>query len=358
MSVIINFSASGGGGGTPGGLDTYVQYNKLGAFAGDPNFSYDYTDVAVFVGTPQNTDTGYNSLGVATLVTDGISAFNGAAPDGAGDDLFITAGTAAGTGNAGSIFLRVPAGAQTQDPIGTNQNGVVMLDGANQGGLFEFVMPYNPVGVGQTFVINAGNGTTGGGGISLEAGAPVNSGAAGFITIAGSFGVGSGGGNLTFFAGGDFSGGNGGNFSATAGDGNSGGGFTFTSGGGLGSGGGLLSFNSGSDTNGASGGNIAFRGGNGSGGGGANLFFTGGNDSAAGAGGNVQFTGGNSVNQVGGGVTITTGESGGAFNGGDITFNFGTGGSRNGLFFPNLPTSDPGVSGAMFSNLGIVQISP
>ena len=41
--------APGGVGGTPGGSDTYVQYNSGGSFGGDANFTYDYTNFIVTI---------------------------------------------------------------------------------------------------------------------------------------------------------------------------------------------------------------------------------------------------------------------------------------------------------------------
>ena len=60
--------------------------------------------------------------------------------------------------------------------------------------------------------------------------------------------------------------------------------------------------------------------------------------------------------QIGGGDAGTG--SGGS--GGDITVQpgAGDGAGRHGLIFLNLPTSDPGVSGALFVLAGVVKVSP
>ena len=46
----VQLNTGGGGGGTPGGMDTQVQYNKSGNFAGSPGFTYDETTQNVFIG--------------------------------------------------------------------------------------------------------------------------------------------------------------------------------------------------------------------------------------------------------------------------------------------------------------------
>lgn len=43
--------ASTGGGGSPGGADTNIQYNNSGAFAGDNNLNWDYTNLRLGIGT-------------------------------------------------------------------------------------------------------------------------------------------------------------------------------------------------------------------------------------------------------------------------------------------------------------------
>lgn len=69
------------------------------------------------------------------------------------------------------------------------------------------------------------------------------------------------------------------------------------------------------------------------------------------------------TNLVGGDLILRSGDgassSAGAADGGDINLVPGTGygTGRDGLIFPNLPTSDPGVSGAMWSDSGTVKIS-
>ncbi len=48
-SYAISASWAPGGGGTPGGSDTYIQYNNGGSFGGDANFIYDYTNFVVTI---------------------------------------------------------------------------------------------------------------------------------------------------------------------------------------------------------------------------------------------------------------------------------------------------------------------
>jgi hypothetical protein len=47
--------ASGGGSGTPGGVDTTVQFNKASSFSGSTGFVYDYTRQRVGIGTQSPT---------------------------------------------------------------------------------------------------------------------------------------------------------------------------------------------------------------------------------------------------------------------------------------------------------------
>jgi len=52
----IEIAASGGGGGTPGGADTNVQYNDGGSFGGDSNFTWDKNNLIFKVGDIASND--------------------------------------------------------------------------------------------------------------------------------------------------------------------------------------------------------------------------------------------------------------------------------------------------------------
>lgn len=83
----------------------------------------------------------------------------------------------------------------------------------------------------------------------------------------------------------------------------------------------------------------------------------------AGQGGKVRLQGGYADNDgdgvAGGDLVILGGGAAGAGIGGDLVFTPGAGDgiARNGLVFLNLPTSDPGVSGALWNNAGTVKVS-
>lgn len=118
------------------------------------------------------------------------------------------------------------------------------------------------------------------------------------------------------------------------------------------------------------GGGVIFQGGQGDGLDGGGGTFIGGSGAVNGGGFDILGGGGDAGNGGyltlrsgsgdvdGGQITITTND-GNTGNGGDLTFNFGSGAVRGGLFFPNLPSGDPGVSGAAYvDGSGFVKISP
>lgn len=112
---------------------------------------------------------------------------------------------------------------------------------------------------------------------------------------------------------------------------------------------------------GFSGGNASVDGGDGDTQGGDASLYGGYGHAGNAAGGVIQSKGG-STDGTGGAANLNGGnaEAGSSKAGGDITLTpgAGDGAGRNGLFFPNLPTVDPGVSGAAWNNAGIVTISP
>lgn len=119
--------------------------------------------------------------------------------------------------------------------------------------------------------------------------------------------------------------------------------------------GGGITINAGSANTGEGGSFNANAGASTSGPGGSLGFSSGSGDTL---GGDVVFNAGLGFTGPGGNIYFNSGGSFGSAQGGDITFNYGSGGTRNGLFFPNLPTSDPGVSGAAWVDGVTVKISP
>jgi hypothetical protein len=107
-------SQSGGGGGTPGGADTQVQYNNAGAFGGDAGFTYD----------------GAGSATVSTSVTVPLLASAGAlsfASNGVTRANFSTAGhflfNADNTNNIGAAAANRPANIYAASSINQGAGG-------------------------------------------------------------------------------------------------------------------------------------------------------------------------------------------------------------------------------------------
>lgn len=332
----------------------------------------------------------------------------------AGPDILMEAGAGDVAGAPGNIHLLLPAtGTVTYDPSGLAQiTGVVLLDpGSNPdtNGLFIFSQPYTPTDAvaPNSILINAGNGDQSAGSLSLLAGSTATSGVPGNLNLnsgssnsgpGGSVTIASGGSNDFSARGGDFtlssgSGLSGGSFGAIAGSAQvggpstgTGGSFSLSAGSGWSLGGGSVLIGSGNDLGGGGAGNLTFIGGSGDPGGslffdggagfgdgvGGSLSLNGGAGAGIGGGGFVFLTGGNGAGggeislrsgdgsaTSGGDIFIHTGLASGNGNGGDLTFIFGTHGGigRDGLFFPNLPTTDPGVAGAAFTDGAVIKIS-
>jgi len=82
-TVTINYTGSGGGGGTPGGANTQVQFNNNGAFGGDSAFTYNsgtdtlsVTNIEASSIAPPNTLVGTYSITSPTTIT--LDAASGA----------------------------------------------------------------------------------------------------------------------------------------------------------------------------------------------------------------------------------------------------------------------------------------
>ena len=264
----------------------------------------------------------------------------------AGPDIYMFAGNGDGAGDAGNIVLQIASGIQTYDVYGIPATGVVVLDATNAAGKnFQFVQPYDHVGSSQNIAFTAASSDFQGGVITISGG---NSGAhyiGGNVTVGGGNGNIAGGGSATIAGGNDVGSGTGGIVNIQGGFGipaGAGGSVNIVAGSGFGGGGGAINIGSGSGLNGDDAGDFVAGCGDGQ------------------RGGNVTFDAGQGYVNDGGTITFQSGNAlGGTGNGGDITFKTGTTvGGRAGLFFPNLPTSDPGVSGAAWNNGGIVTISP
>lgn len=88
---------------------------------------------------------------------------------------------------------------------------------------------------------------------------------------------------------------------------------------------------------------------------GGSVGITGGNATGTGAAGSIVIAGGNSdgASGTGGSVTLAAGEASGG-TAGDINLILEAGGQ---IVTTNLPTSDPSVSGALYSDSGTIKIS-
>lgn len=187
-----------------------------------------------------------------------------------------------------------------------------------------------------SIVITGGVGATDGSAVTITAGGGTAA-AGGVASIAGGLGA-TVGGNV-IVAGGEGSSDEGGHALIYGGMGTAGGGVDIGGGEGTAAGGGGINAQGGQGASGFDGGAVEFAGGDGDNGGAVNLR------------GGV----GNSGN--GGGVTFEPG--GGTVNGGDVTITLPTAGSgRQGLIIiSGLPTSDPSVTGALWSNGGVLTVS-
>jgi len=173
---LITAASSGtGGGGTPGGANTNVQFNDGGVFAGDARFSFNKVPAGgrLILGVPGS---------IAGIIT----------PDGSGNnvsDLFIQPGNSVSTVTGGSLYLQGgPSGTGasssghvnilTSGASGTGPAGNIVLTGGTGG--------TNSSGGNITLTAGQGGGTTGvGGNISIFGGAPASSGVRGNVNIGG-----------------------------------------------------------------------------------------------------------------------------------------------------------------------------
>jgi hypothetical protein len=151
-SLTLNGSAitGGGGGGTPGGADTQVQFNDAGAFGGSANLTFDGSNL---------TTTG--SLYISSSAAGNNIPLLRIDHAGALDDnpiLFVTGSGFVGIGVLEPTYLLQIAASYTGgEPGGTNQAFKVQDDGGSEWFSIN----------GGTISFNSGGGVTNAGGISL-----------------------------------------------------------------------------------------------------------------------------------------------------------------------------------------------
>jgi hypothetical protein len=190
-----------GGGGSPGGANTNIQYNNAGAFGGDANFSWISGTKTLQIGAPgasnaniiSATGTVANPNGVSLDFTAGSGYSVG---NNAGGLLLFTSGQGYGNANAGNLLFTSGAAAnatsgqlifEVGNSTGAAAGGFTVLGGSGytQGSGISFIAGEGtgPAGVGGSVIFTAGPGTVTGGGLFFNAGAgstTANSGVIGF----------------------------------------------------------------------------------------------------------------------------------------------------------------------------------
>ena len=97
---------TGGGGGTPGGADTNVQFNDAGSFGGNSGFTYDKTNQKVSI----NPAAGSLGLQINPVSSFGLSNGIGIFPDGVGCDSEYIGGLLVATNGSTSCGFSASAG--------------------------------------------------------------------------------------------------------------------------------------------------------------------------------------------------------------------------------------------------------
>lgn len=126
---------SGGGGGStsPGGSDTYVQWNNAGAFGGTSNFTFTNGSNAVNVGTNTTSTSGTINLG-------GTTSGVGSVVGGGGGLNFNTAGTGSVTTQIGSTSKLIVSSTLTEVVDGLQMdNGFYIGTNVNNANLIGFL---------------------------------------------------------------------------------------------------------------------------------------------------------------------------------------------------------------------------
>ena len=125
-SGVLSWVAQTGGGGTPGGSNTQVQFNNSGAFGGDADFTYDSTNNVLTIGKAvigsQFGGTALTSNDVANPLY--IVGANKTGTGGTAQTIEIVGGSGAGTNNNGGN-LSISSGAKS----GTGTDGNIDING-------------------------------------------------------------------------------------------------------------------------------------------------------------------------------------------------------------------------------------
>ena len=196
-TAATNTLASSGGGGSPGGSDTYVQYNDSSAFGGDENFTWDKTGFVLTIGAAdesyitsglakdfaiQTADTGSGEGTPGTMTVSGgtttdddengggvnISGGGSSGDSVTAGDIAIEGGAAAGTGTAGGIEITAGSsiggtggGISINGGVGVDASGSIFMSAGNNtdntGGQINMSAGTTVDGLGGNVIIGAGS---------------------------------------------------------------------------------------------------------------------------------------------------------------------------------------------------------
>lgn len=174
-----------GGGGSPGGANTQVQFNDSSAFGGDADYTWNKTSNLLTLGSASTAGSLIGGAGATFTISAGaqdsgvIGAFNINGGNGAAGNVIGGAVTVKG-GTGGSSHATGDGGAVTL------QGGTAGAGGGGPGGLASVVggTPIDGAGGAVAITGAAGVGTNrNGGNVTITAGVPTGSGTAGNLTM-------------------------------------------------------------------------------------------------------------------------------------------------------------------------------
>jgi hypothetical protein len=181
-------TSSSGGGGTPGGSNTQVQFNNSGAFGGDPDYTYDATNNIISLGNNSTPAVIQGTAAVSAGLTIRGGTSNGT---NAGGSLTLRSGNGSSNAQAGTILVQ-PGTAGTGSAVAganvTVQGGAGAAAGVGGDGGQAIITGgsgASPNGNAGQVAITGGTGTGSGsaGGVTISGGTPGSTGSAGPISI-------------------------------------------------------------------------------------------------------------------------------------------------------------------------------
>lgn len=146
----IDITTTGGGGGTPGGLTTQVQFNDAGSFAGDSSFTWDKTAKTLTIGNAL----GYSDTGILESLTANANSFN----------QLIIRNTNAGTAASSNLIVNNDVSTSTTfyGELGMNSSGFTGTGNLNKASAVYLASTSGDLSIGTTtsnpihFVVNNG----------------------------------------------------------------------------------------------------------------------------------------------------------------------------------------------------------